>query len=169
MTFSPEYRAQLVEMHRADGKSWGTKGFRHADEVLQFSVGCRSILDYGSGKGTLREALRGVDVRNYDPGIPGNDLPPEPADMVTCTDVLEHIEPEYLNEVLKHIFTLAQQKVYLHIALLPAKQFLPDGRNAHLIVQPADWWLTRLRDVEGWMIVCSQLGRKHLTVWLQRT
>jgi hypothetical protein len=30
------------------------------------------------------------------------------------------------------------------IANRPAKKLLPDGRNAHLIQQPRDWWLPRL-------------------------
>ena len=30
------------------------------------------------------------------------------------------------------------------VHLQPAKKTLPDGRNAHLILQPAEWWAERL-------------------------
>lgn len=167
---SDVYRAQLVEMHQAGGRPWGQKGFRHADAVLRFFEGCNTILDYGSGKGTLREKILqrrpGTDVRNYDPGVPGDDVAPGPADLVACTDVLEHIEPDHLAAVLDHIFTLAQRRIYLQIALIPAKQVLPDGRNAHLIIQPAAWWLQQFRR-RGWKVVNSEVGSKTMLVLLE--
>jgi len=33
---------------------------------------------------------------------------------------------------------------FLVIATRPAAKKLADGRNAHLIVEPASWWLPRL-------------------------
>ena len=32
--------------------------------------------------------------------------PPKPADILLCTDVLEHVEPEKTEEVLRHIKSL---------------------------------------------------------------
>ena len=40
------------------------------------------------------------EIKEYDPAIPGKDSLPEPADIVVCSDVLEHIEPNYLLNVL---------------------------------------------------------------------
>jgi hypothetical protein len=45
---------------------------------------------------------------------------------------------------------------------------LPDGRNAHLIVEPADWWLTELRRI-GWSVEGAQATGKELRVWLRKT
>jgi hypothetical protein len=101
---------------------------------------CASVLDYGCGKGGLKKALPAHDVREYDPAIPGKDGPPEPADFVLCADVLEHVEPEYLDEVLDHIKVLARKFVMLSPSTVPALKTYPDGRNAHLIVQPPEWW-----------------------------
>jgi hypothetical protein len=69
---------------------------------------------------------------------------PIPAQMVCCIDVLEHIEPEYLDNVLDHLATLTEAVALLSIHTGPAVKTLTDGRNAHLTQQPMDWWLPKL-------------------------
>lgn len=101
---------------------------------------CSSVLDYGCGKGGLKMALRDLDVREYDPAIPGKDTLPGPADFVLCSDVLEHVEPEFLDGVLEHIHKLALKFVMLSPCTQEAAKTLPDGCNAHLIIQPGPWW-----------------------------
>ena len=103
----------------------------------------RTLLDYGAGKGTLALAMPDVPVRNYDPVTFPDD--PDPADFVACLDVLEHIEPECLKAVLWHLRSKVLKAGFLTIATRPAKKILPDGRNAHLIIKPAEWWLLRFR------------------------
>jgi len=128
---------------RAD---YGMNGVRHLASIkaLAQAYDAHSLLDYGCGKQTLIEALRVPWARGYDPGVPGLDGPPVPADIVVCTDVLEHIEPDCLEAVLDHIRSLTTKVIFATISLQPAKKVLPDGRNTHLIVQPAAWWLWRL-------------------------
>ena len=142
---TPAYRDLNTVFHhqRAD---YGMNGVRHVGAVKQLAQAydARSLLDYGCGKQTLIEALRLSWARGYDPCIPGLDGPPAPADLVACTDVLEHIEPECLEAVLDHLRSLTLKVLYATISLQPAKKTLPDGRNTHLIVQPAAWWLWRL-------------------------
>jgi hypothetical protein len=58
--------------------------------------------------------------------------------------VLEHIEPECLDTVLDHIAKLTEKLAILVIATGPSKKLMADGRSAHLIVENADWWRTRL-------------------------
>jgi hypothetical protein len=60
--------------------------------------------------------------------------------MLISTDVLEHIEPEFVANVLQHMDSLFTRVAYLLIATCPAKKSLPDGRNAHLIQEEPDWW-----------------------------
>ena len=109
-----------------------------------------SILDYGCGKGliinSLKQHLRRhtYDISGYDPCVSEFASEPKPADIVMCTDVLEHIEPEKIETVIKHIKDLTNKICYLVIDLLPAQKKLPDGRNAHLIIAPAGWWLNEL-------------------------
>jgi hypothetical protein len=57
---------------------------------------------------------------------------------------MEHIEPEYLDDVLRHISGLTLRCCIMRISLLPAAKVLADGRNAHLILQPPDWWIERI-------------------------
>ncbi len=105
------------------------------------------VLDYGAGKETLKAQLAdlsAVTVRGYDPAIPALSALPSPAQFVSCTDVLEHIEPENLDDVLDHLATLTLNHVFLVIATGPAGKVLADGRNAHLIQQPVAWWLPKL-------------------------
>ena len=81
-----------------------------------------------------------ANIREYDPAVPGKDAEPQPADLVICTDVLEHIEPDCLNDVLDHIRQVSLKYAFVNVSTRPAVKFLQDGRNAHLIIQPADWW-----------------------------
>jgi hypothetical protein len=57
---------------------------------------------------------------------------------------LEHVEPEMIDSTLKIINTLFTKSAFLLIASYPAKKSLPDGRNAHLIIESFDWWKTKL-------------------------
>ena len=55
-------------------------------------------------------------------------------------DVLEHFEPEHIAAGIRHISELTKNIAYLLIACHPAKKTLPDGRNAHLIVEGPEYW-----------------------------
>lgn len=163
---SDNYRKQLQEKHSTI--AWGGHGHSHAPEVLAFlkRIGGRSVLDYGCGRATLAKALPGVKTFEYDPGIVGKDHMPKVADLIVCTDVLEHIEPERLDGVMRHIFLLANRGAYFVISTRPAREVLPDGRNAHLIIQPPEWWIDQLRR-HGWINIRSE-QRKGLCVWAQK-
>ena len=102
------------------------------------------MLDYGAGKQSLANAMPWVRIAGYDPAIPELSKPPMPADLVVCTDVLEHVEPECLEDVLDDLRRLTLKAAYLEIATREALKHLEDGRNAHLIVQPMEWWLPRI-------------------------
>lgn len=146
MIITEEYRALNAELHR-NRADYGRRGGRHAGRVLELlrKHGARTVLDFGCGKGGLAAALPTVDVREYDPAIPGKDEPPSPADILVCTDVLEHVEPDLLDNVLADLKRLTLKAGHIVIATRPDQtKLLPDGRNPHLIVEPADWWETRL-------------------------
>lgn len=113
----------------------------------------RTMVDYGAGKGRLGEKLtemglpRPVTLEQYDPGIPDIAEPPSPADMVVCIDVLEHIEPQYLQDVLKDLRRCALRYLLVTIHCGPAEKVLSDGRNAHLIQAPPSQWCS-----EFWLL-----------------
>lgn len=151
---SDDYRAMNKELH-ARG-NYGVMGATYAPMVREIvnGAGIATILDYGAGQCRLAKSMPDLEFRNYDPAVVGLDGDPEPADLVTCTDVLEHIEPECLDEVLDHISRLALRHVFLVVATRPAAKFLADGRNAHLIQEPVDWWLPKL--TERWTMQLVQ-------------
>lgn len=164
---SEDYRKQLQDKHST--AVWGKHGHSHAPEVLAFlkQIGGRSVLDYGCGRATLAKSLPGVKTFEYDPGIVGKDHMPKIADLVVCTDVLEHIEPDRLDGVMRHIYLLASRGAYFVIATRPARELLPDGRNAHLIIEPPEWWIEQLHR-HGWTNIRSE-QRKGLCVWAQKS
>jgi hypothetical protein len=127
------------------------------------------VLDYGCGRGTLLSALWDkhatlpFDFLEYDPAIPEKDTKPTKADLVVCGDVLEHIEPDCLYAVLDDIRGIARSAVFLVVATQPAAKFLSDGRNAHLIVEPAEWWLPKL--MQRWRVaLLRDLGGEFLFI-----
>jgi hypothetical protein len=148
---SPAYRKQIHALHAS--QSWGGDGAKHTAAVKAFAgeLGATTILDYGCGRGELAKSMAPQRVSQFDPAIPGNDGMPKPCDLVVCTDVLEHVEPDKLDAVMDHIHRLAGKGAYLTIATRPANAVLPDGRNAHLIVEDAPWWIARI-ERQGWKI-----------------
>lgn len=152
---TPTYTALNKQLHR-ERPDYGSYGHRHIESVsgLVRVFEIRSLLDYGCGKGTLLEKLRLPFARGYDPAIPGMNLDPKPAELVVCTDVLEHVEPDCLEAVLEHLAALTQRVLFVNIALTPAKKSLPDGRNAHLSLHTANWWLRKC--LQWWQIDCCR-------------
>lgn len=149
---SEDYRAQQQALHLMP-EGYGGKGSRWARTVLSIAtqVGCASVLDYGCGRGSLARTLssQALACREYDPAIPGKDGRPAFADLVVCTDVLEHVEPDKLHNVLHHIDSLSRMAIILVVCLRPSHKVLPDGRNAHLLVKPAAWWDAQTEQ-QGW-------------------
>lgn len=155
------YRNQLIELHGED-KSWGTTGGEYFLDVMKAveEDGCKSVLDYGCGKGYLialiRDAMASepprvpeglVRCEGYDPAVQEYAELPAPADMVISTDVFEHIEPQNLETVLEHIAAAMIISGFFVIASNPAKAILPDGRNAHLIQEGEEFWKEKLQAV----------------------
>ncbi len=151
MLITPAYRALNAALH-ASNPTYGTSGGKWAKKVdrLARQYEASSVLDYAAGKGTLGTALRDLTPHpfyvffEYDPAIEGKEAPPAPADFVVCGDVLEHIEPDCLYAVLDDLRTLARKAILLIVATQPAMKTLADGRNAHLIVEPPEWWFPKL-------------------------
>lgn len=150
---SPAYRALMVRAHKE--MDWAGSGHKQAEAVAQFAeeIGAKSILDYGSGQGLLAKALAEADpprkVANYDPGLPATAGLPKLAHLVVCSDVLEHVEPGKLGNVMAHLHSLAVTGAYFVIATRECGRKLPDGRPAHLIVESPEWWLAKI-EAQGW-------------------
>jgi len=163
---SPAYVEQLRDLHAR--QKWGHHGASHAPEILAFahSQGMQTVLDYGCGEGTLARAVPTLKVQTYDPGVPHKDGIAKPADLIVATDVLEHVEPDKLNAVLRHIWLLAGKGAFLSISCQPARELLPDGRNAHLSIHTPECWLEKL-ETYGWGLYRFDY-HKGLRAWLTK-
>lgn len=146
MLITDLYRSEQAELHGAHD-DYGSASVALAPTVGRIVrvIRPRSVLDYGAGKQRLIRALPELPgYRAYDPALAEIAAEPEPADLVVCLDVLEHIEPGLLPTVLDHIAGLARPHLLASVSTRPARRVLSDGRNAHLIQQPPEWWLPQI-------------------------
>lgn len=137
---SAEYKRMNEQLHESR-LDYGISGAKYAEIVFKLCQNMKTaaVLDYGCGKGYLAKALP-FPIWEYDPAVPTKAELPRPADLVICTDVLEHVEPEKLLFVLADLRRVTRKIGYFVIHLGPAKKQLPDGRNSHLIQKSEAWW-----------------------------
>jgi hypothetical protein len=169
-----EYRQLQMDLHKNPDYGVASLGYAPIVADLVRTNGIKSLADYGAGKCNLRKGLARAGVRNidyypYDPAFPeyGNF---RAAELICCIDVLEHIEPAYLDNVLGELAAQMPKFGFFTVHTGPAQKVLADGRNAHLIQQPVSWWLGRLgahfealhlqttEDGKGFWIVVSRKG-----------
>lgn len=146
---SEGYRSMQQELHKNPNYGVASVGYAPLVADLMREAGVTELLDYGAGKGRLGQTLRekiqqSLTLHHYDPSIPEWSAPPQPCDFVACIDVLEHIEPHLLDNVLDDLKRVTQGIGVFTVHTSAAEKLLPDGRNAHLIQQPAAWWLPKL-------------------------
>ena len=117
---------------------------------------CKSLLDYGSGKGDryFNESLSAdkkikypplkdfwnIQPTLFDPGVPH----PKPKnilfDIEISFDVLEHIPRQDLGWVVNEIFEFSGNIVFINVACYKASAILPNKKNAHTSVFNPWWW-----------------------------
>lgn len=162
-TISDDYLAQQRRLHESPAYGVAARTFAPMVKELIQRTNARSISDYGAGKQSLLKALdelgvSGFDYLPYDPAFPEYGEP-APADLVCCIDVLEHIEPQYLDDVLRELAGLVRKFGFLSVHTGAAVKVLPDGRNAHLIQKPVSWWLIKLCDYfDFWQFLRTKSG-----------
>ena len=145
MLISESYRELNRRLHASNEWYGGELKPNTCEMLRQVCVKLQTtdLLDYGCGKGVVASAMP-FPIKEYDPAIEGKETSPEPADVVYCGDVLEHIEPECLADVLKDLRRVTKKFGIFVIHLTPALKFLEDGRNAHLILESGWWWADKL-------------------------
>ncbi len=161
-------------------EGWSLSKHTGAVHDLIKASGATRLLDYGAGKaasytlppdgdlaGSIRihEAWPEVSICCYDPGhAPFSNLEDGQFDGVISTDVVEHLAPFDVAWVLDEIFMRAEHFVYVVAACYPAKKILPNGRNAHSVVEPPYWWHQQMAltarhypDID-WVLICETRG-----------
>jgi hypothetical protein len=145
---SDEYR--LIQRQLHENPDYGIASVHYAPLVAELLevTGSTELLDYGAGKGRLGLSLREhvkrpLTIHYYEPAMPQWSARPVPCGFVACIDVLEHIEPHLLDNVLDDLQRVTVGAGVFTVHTQPAVKVLPDGRNAHLIQQPPSWWLPK--------------------------
>lgn len=156
LRFTPEYKALQKQLHSEGDYGVSGQGYLpsifHGISQLAKKHGAVSVLDYGSSTGSTMKAVRDkmwlpptVEDYCYDPFVDEFSAEPKPADFVICTDVLEHVEPECTKAVLDHIASLTKKIALFSVSLVPAHKTLADGRNAHINLRDAEFWMKELK------------------------
>lgn len=143
---SKEYKDQLKVLHSKNKMGKNSKRkipklFDMPDFLKKYKP--NSIIDYGCGSGSVVSFLSQnfKVVEGYDPCVEKySNYPNKSYDVLVSMDVLEHIEPDLLDENLNAINKLFTKAAYLDIHTSASPVFLPDGRNAHLIQEQPDFW-----------------------------
>lgn len=142
-----DYKKEYELLH-SKGYFRGYSVLRYKEEIKNIVNTTKSstILDYGSGKGWQYSIIKmnkfwNVSVDCYDPYVEYfSILSDKTYDGVICTDVLEHIPEDKLNETLSIIFSKATKFVFFSIFIEKAKKKFSNGINIHVTVKPAEFW-----------------------------
>ena len=116
----------------------------------------KSLIDFGCGKAGLYEKeidldgkkFQGLskfwdcdDIYLYDPAVEKySKYPDKKADVVICTDVLEHITPQDIDFFIDNLYMLAEKLLFVVVSVRAASKFFEDGRNIHLTIKPPEEW-----------------------------
>ena len=139
---------------------------------------CKTLLDYGSGKGYLYDKAhpytkqhlpKSLDkfwkldsVTCYDPGVEKfSKLPDDTFDAVIAVDVMEHIPTEDVEWVLNRIINYATKTVFLNIACFEALKTFKNGKNVHVSVHTPEWWMDLIKSL--WYNKHSERITMHIT------
>lgn len=130
----------------------GLSILRHTEGIAELVSRhrARTVLDYGCGAAEaygaphrLHRAL-GLDrsaVTLFDPAFEEHaTLPSGQFDGVLCSDVLEHVPQDDLDEFVARLFVHARLFVWASVCCRQAKKVFPDGTNLHVTIQPIEWW-----------------------------
>lgn len=167
---------QYKELHERNSTYGKTATYSKTIHDLCMHHGCKTLLDYGCGKGMLANVIsnlsnREIDTYKYDPAIPEfSKYPTGMFDIVVANDVLEHLSPNDYKEDIDKIVSLASIILFFNISCRPAVFRLPNGQNCHTLVRDSEWWIRLLGSYEDFNIIISDFrpNNKNLVLALKR-
>ena len=146
-TISGSYAKHMEKEH--DGSKWGSTGARYSGKAVAEVISSRpyiqTALDYGCGKGTMAQHFDSLEWSEYDPGVVGKQERPKGRyDLVTCTDVMEHVEYEFVEEVIKELGNATGKVLFVDIACYPTGKLFGEGpykgEDLHItLMAPSEW------------------------------
>jgi len=157
-----EYYKKEYEALHANGWFNGKSCLLHKKGMYKTvkETNSQTLLDYGSGKGHQYSVHNldkywGVVVDCYDPYVKEfSILPNKKYDGVVCTDVLEHIPEDKLDDLISTIFSKATKFVYFCVCTRAALKKFSDGSNVHVTIKTPEYWQEKI----------SKFNKNNLTV-----
>jgi len=145
--------------------------------------GAKKFLDVGTGMGQVVAILRNKGYEAYGTDIsdnvkrfwmmgniakfckvcPAHELPysDNEFDVVSCTEVFEHIPEERVSDSLKEIYRVGNGDFIFSYALRKAKHKMPqDGSEPHITLKPIDWWTKNMQEA-GYNIISIILNKEQ--------
>lgn len=194
VSIAPDEAAKYTRMWEHEVYRAIAPGEECVDAFLQ--VACphqsASLIDFGcgTGRGALKLAQSGLRVTALDfaPNCLDKDVRraidwklhsirfeqhdltkpyPHKAIYGYCTDVMEHIPPHQVNQVLTTVL-LGAQHVFLQIACTDDVCGALIGEPLHLSVHPYAWWLAKLQDLDCTILWSQDFGTHcgfYVTAW----
>lgn len=165
-----------TELHSKDAHYGRTATYSRMIYGLCVDHGCKTLLDYGCGKGMLANVISNLSNQEiaaykYDPAIPEfSKLPSGMFDMVVANDVLEHLSPDDYKQDIDKIVSLSSKVLFFNISCRPAVFKLPDGRNCHTLVHSPMWWTEFFFQYENFSTILHDYRpkNKNLVLALKR-
>lgn len=172
--YSDMLRLKHQQLKKKNGGGWGgaVQGkVLIIDRYIKLTDS-KSVLDYGSGSGAFRrdlEQLRGdADIHEYEPGHEELSAEPPVCDATVCIDVMEHVEPELVDNVLQEIYDKTRKFAYIGVCCVPSGGAFDDGTNLHLLVKPPVWWIHKLEEYPWEIINLNVANNKHIQIIVKK-
>ena len=168
---SKEYKEKIAAFHKK--RNWGNAFEKNVPNLVHKYMALsqsNSLLDYGAGCGAFKKQMdieypnAKFNIHEYEPGIVGKDEDPPVCDATVCFDVLEHIEPNKIDNVLQHMCDKTNKWAYVVICCVPAMKTFPDGQNLHLLIREPKWWLEEFK--YDWNMFDIIKTKAHLKILL---
>lgn len=152
-----EYKDYNKTLHERGNFHGGSLKFEYTKNIKSIVDATNSVtvLDYGCGKAMHYKKEKPINelfniasknMRFYDIGVPEYEVIPDGTfDGVICTDVLEHVPEDIIDDVIEQLFSKADKFVFLVISCGLAVKILPNGENAHVTVKHPEWWNSKLK------------------------
>ena len=172
---SSEYKEKIVAHHTKSKGKWGGSVNHKQPMIHKYMLlsDAKSVLDYGSGSSAFKNGIKQMypdykyTIHEYEPGIIGKDEDPPVCDVTICYDVLEHIEPDKIDNVLQHIYDKTNKWFICNISCVPSFGAFGDGSNLHLLVKRPEWWVKKL-STEKWDVLEMQTTEKSINMLLKK-